>query len=135
MEKNKALPFLQMPLDSQIKLHGGKGFNCEVKVTPVPGTYSFNYEFYTDDGAKILTSVNQFQLGVVNTAEDGLCHIIHNADKNEYLMFRVNRYPERYSDEKLSEFLLGYSYEAALSALRSWYPNFTNWNLTKPILN
>lgn len=130
-----AKPFYQVPLDTQIKQHGGAGYNTAVKSTPVIGSYSFNYEFYTDTGIKILTSVNQFQIGLIHPDENGPYLIIHDADKAQYLMVCVNSVPGCSNENLINETLLGDSYDAAISTLRSWYPNYTNWNLNKPKLN
>ncbi len=127
-----AISFLHTTLDSQIKMHGGNGFTCDVDVNPVKGTYSYEYTFNTPEGTKTLRSVNQFQIAVFEPASDGLCYVIHDADKDVFLMVRRNRATENHNNQVYSEYEIGKTLKQAESTLRCWYPKYLGIKLYQP---
>jgi hypothetical protein len=124
--------FFLITLDCQIKMHGGKGFNCDVVVDPVKGKYSFDYTFDTLEGSKTLRSVNQFQIAVFEPSFDGLCYVVHDADKDVFLMVRRNRAPENHNNQVYSEYEIGKTLKQAESTLRCWYPKHLGLQLYQP---
>lgn len=131
MKHFTAFPLLLMSLDAQIRRHGGKGFNTSVKATPIPGSYSVNYEFETADGPVSLTTLNQFQLGIIDS-EQGLVHVMYCADNKTF--FKVVPTPSKriVGGKILLTTPIAETFEQAMSTLKSWYPTHTNWKLTTP---
>jgi hypothetical protein len=124
MKHYTAFPLLLMPLDAQIRRRGGKGFNSNVKATPIPGSYSVQYEFETADGPVTLTTLNEFQLGIIDTFQ-GLVHVMYCADKK--LFFKVLN-----TSAIVLKTPLAQTFEEAMSVLKTMYPTHTNWKLTTP---
>lgn len=78
----QAKPLKLIPLDCQIRAHGGNGFNSSVIVRPVPNSFAVKYIFDTENGVKILETCNEVQIGMLN---DGEYHFIHyNGDSKQF---------------------------------------------------
>lgn len=133
MQQVFALPFLLVTLDQQIKRHGGKGFNCEVKQRPIPGSFSVEYEFETENGRVCLISPNIFKLGVIHT-DEGLKHICYYADTSEYFSVVVRSASKLEAGKLLVLTPLGKTYQDVINKLTSWYPEYQNLRLTQPTL-
>lgn len=80
----KALPLKLIPLDSQIRAAGGRGFNTSVVVRPVKNSFSVKYIFHTAIGAKCLTTLNEVQLATFQDAEN---HFVYfNGETGAYTL-------------------------------------------------
>ncbi|MAA93004.1 MAG: hypothetical protein CML21_00570 [Rheinheimera sp.] len=131
MKHFTAFPLLLMPLDVQIKRRGGEGFNCDVKATPIPGSYSVKYEFETAFGPATLTTLNQFNLGIIHSNE-GPLHVMYCADKQSFFKVLVKPAKRLIGKKILFTTPIAETFEQAMSVLKSWYPTYTNWKLDKP---
>jgi hypothetical protein len=126
----KAGSLLLEPLDSQIKKAGGRGYNCEVVVKPISGTFSTLYSFKTDSGVKTIQTPNDFQVGIVDDAE--LTYfVMFDADKGEYSLVTKHNIAKP-PHEILVVRTLGYSFDAMKVELERRWPHRTVWNLTHP---
>lgn len=131
MNHFNAFPLILMSLDSQIRYRGGKGFNCDVIAQPIEGSFSVKYEFDTPNGRTSLTTLNQFQLGILHT-EEGDVHVMFCADKEEF--FKVTTKPAiRLIGQKLLFITpIAKTFDETIKVLKRWYPRHTNWNLKNP---
>jgi len=99
----QAKPLLEMALDAQIRAHGGRGYNCGVKITQ-----------------------NTLNLGLV----DGN-FVVHDGDTGEFKLItvkKIDRAPYRLSYEKV----LGVTYQEMMWALQLIWPNQIIWQLNIP---
>lgn len=122
----QAKPLLEMALDAQIRAHGGRGYNCGVKIKPNIGSYSCQYTFDTPEGEKTLITQNTLNLGLV----DGN-FVVHDGDTGEFKLITVkeiDRAPYRLSYEKV----LGVTYQEMMWALQLIWPNQIIWQLNIP---
>lgn len=126
-----AKPLLAVCLDVQIKRHGGEGYNTKVKSYFVENTFSVMYEFETPEGYKKLLTQNSYQLGTVDT-NDGLVHIVLNADTHQYTLVRVSSDKNVIGEKELSITVIGTTLDEALTSLKECFPNQLSWKLSIP---
>lgn len=127
----QALPLLLMPLSTQISNLGGEGYNCSVKSSQVPGSYSYRYEFNTHEGLKTLVTLNEFQVGFIDDAS-GDFHVYYYPDRFEYNLVRVVEAPKMPGGKILVSSTLGATFPAAMAALKELFPNRVNWSRIQP---
>lgn len=122
MSNIAAAPLLLESLDSQIRRHGGNGFNHQVFVTPVPGTYSFVYRFNTVDGEKQLQTRDECQVALIEL--DGGCQHVMVTGAGEYRLVT----PWKAGGNRcLFSGHIGNSHEEAKRALQELYPRHHRW--------
>ena len=126
-----AFPLLLMSLDAQIKRRGGKGFTCDVVAKPIQSSYSVVYEFDTPTGKASITTLNEFQLGVIHT-ENGHVYVMFRADKNEYFKVTIKPAIRVIGQKILFTTPIAKTFAQSMEILKRWYPTHTNWNLTAP---
>lgn len=127
----QALPLKLVPLNTQILNLGGEGFNCNVRVTPVDGSYSVLYEFNTPDGLKTLKTVNEFQVGIIDDAA-GNYFVMYYPDKFEFSLMRVAIAPKLPGGKILIHTWLGATFPAAMAALKGIFSDRINWSRITP---
>ncbi|MFT6904997.1 MAG: hypothetical protein ACJAS1_001651 [Oleiphilaceae bacterium] len=116
-------------LDDQIKDAGGEGYNCDVKVAPITGSFSHAYTFNTADGEKTLITPNTFCVGVIHDERD---HFVEfNADTGSYDLV-TPRLVKKEAKKVLFLKLLGNSFSETLITLKQIWPNRAVWDLTPP---
>ncbi|NQZ51060.1 MAG: hypothetical protein HRT95_13085 [Moritella sp.] len=127
----QAIRLLMAPLSSQIKTAGGEGFNCDVKCTPVKGSFAAMYTFETENGKRTLLTHNETHVGLID--EEVYHHIMFNAQNGEYTSTTVNDIDvEPYRILKVKS--LGFSFEDMHKSLKKMWPNRVVWKLTVPEL-
>jgi len=126
-----AAPLCLTPLSQQIKEAGGEGFNCDVKVTPIKGSFSSIYTFQTAEGEKSIKTVNDYQVGVLTAEEKHL--IRFNADKKEYTLV-TRREIKKAPYKTLLVKPLGSSFDEMIDELNKMYPNRFAWSFENPEL-
>lgn len=130
-----AKPFRSMTLDAQIKMHGGRGFTCEVIAIPVKGTYSCDFVFNTPEGSKTLRSVNQCKIAVFEPDDQGLCCVYHDGETDSYVMFREHQNATNHAHDMSSGLFLGKTLDSAEQTLRNWFPRHLNFKFNQPQFN
>lgn len=125
----KAQPLRLINLSQQIINAGGKGFNFDVDVKPLEGSYSVLYSFNTPEGLKTLKTSNVFQVGVVDY--DVNHFVMFDGDSGKYYLETEKEIVKAPFKILLQKDLGESFYEMKASLIEIW-PNRIVWNLTRP---
>ena len=89
MNITQMAPLYLSPVDTQIKTHGGRGYNCDVETTDIKGSFQTIYTFDTDDGKKSLITPNYYHVATHMDGDGDQWVITYNGDVRLFEMTYV----------------------------------------------
>lgn len=122
-----AAPLTMKPISQQISEAGGRGYNADVLVTPVSNSHQELYIFNTPEGVKSMLTRNEFQVGLIDDAENHL--VMYYGDTNQY---RLVTPVDTKNGKILKVADLGYSFEEMQESVQKIWPNRCVWKFTNP---